>query len=62
MISCETGKTPVESHFREVTKMAALGAGTQRPVRVYKLTRSGRIQNAPHVIHHDTCGAKLPTE
>ena len=39
MISCETGKTPVDSHFREVTKMAVLGAGTQRPVRDYKLTR-----------------------
>lgn len=39
MASCETSKTPVESHFREATKMVELGSGTSREVRDYKLTR-----------------------
>ncbi len=38
MLSCETNKMPVESHFREVTKMVVAGVA-QREVRDYKLTR-----------------------
>lgn len=39
MASCEASKTPVESHFRETTKMVELGSGSSREVRDYKLTR-----------------------
>lgn len=38
MLSRETNKMPVESHFREVTKMAIAGV-VRREVRDYKLTR-----------------------
>lgn len=38
MASCETGKTPVEAHFREVTKMVKAGVAS-REIRDYKLTR-----------------------
>ena len=38
MISCETAELPVESHFREVTKMVTGGVAA-RSVLDYKLTR-----------------------
>lgn len=39
MISCKSGKVPVQNHFREVTKMVALGSRARRELRDYKLTR-----------------------
>ena len=38
MISCETAKTPVECHFREVTKMVKSGVAS-KPVNDFELTR-----------------------
>lgn len=38
MISCETAKMPVESYFREVTKIVNTGVAS-KPVIDYKLTR-----------------------
>lgn len=37
--SCETSEIEPLDHFREVTKMVALGSGAQRQVRDYMLTR-----------------------
>ena len=37
--SCETSGIFVPDHFREVTKMVALGSGANRPVKDYMLTR-----------------------
>lgn len=37
--SCETSEIEPSDHFREVTKMVALGSGAQRQVRDYMLTR-----------------------
>lgn len=39
MDSCETSGIEVENHFREVTKMVALGSGAKRNVKDYMLTR-----------------------
>lgn len=38
IVSCETSKTPVECHFREVTKMVQSGVA-KKPVADYMLTR-----------------------
>lgn len=38
MVSCETAKTPVENHFREVTKMVKSGVAS-KPVNDFMLTR-----------------------
>ena len=38
IISCETNKTPVESHFREVTKMVKSGVA-EKPIKDFQLTR-----------------------
>ena len=37
-VSCETNKTPVDSHFRDTTKMVTAGVAA-RAVKDYKLTR-----------------------
>lgn len=37
-VSCETNKTPVDSHFRDTTKMITAGVAA-RAVKDYKLTR-----------------------
>ncbi len=37
-VSCETNKTPVDSHFRDTTKMVTAGVAA-RAVKEYKLTR-----------------------
>ena len=37
-VSCETNKTPVDSHFRDTTKMVTAGIAA-RAVKDYKLTR-----------------------
>ena len=37
--SCEASEIEPLDHFREVTKMVALGSGPQRQVRDYMLTR-----------------------
>ena len=37
-VSCETNKTPVDSHFRDTTKMGTAGVAA-RAVKDYKLTR-----------------------
>ena len=37
-VSCETNKTPVDSHFRDTTKMVIAGVAA-RAVKDYKLTR-----------------------
>ena len=37
-VSCETNKTPVDSHFRDTTKMVSAGVAA-RAVKDYKLTR-----------------------
>ena len=37
--SCETSEIEPSDHFRDVTKMVALGSGAQRQVRDYMLTR-----------------------
>lgn len=37
-VSCETNKTPVDSHFRDTTKMITAGVAA-RSVKDYKLTR-----------------------
>ena len=39
MDSCETGGIEVSDHFREITKMVALGSGAHRKVKDYMLTR-----------------------
>ena len=39
MDSCETSGIEVENHFRDVTKMVALGSGAKRNVKDYMLTR-----------------------
>lgn len=39
MDSCEVSGIAVENHFREVTKMVALGSGAKRNVKDYMLTR-----------------------
>lgn len=38
MVSCESAETPVESHFREVTKIVEAGVASKE-VKDYKLTR-----------------------
>lgn len=38
IVSCETAKTPVENHFREVTKMVKSGVAS-KPVNDFMLTR-----------------------
>lgn len=37
--SCKTQGVSIDDHFREVTKMASLGSGAQRPVQDFMLTR-----------------------
>ncbi|MGM9649239.1 MAG: DNA damage-inducible protein D [Butyricicoccaceae bacterium] len=37
--SCKTSGTEAADHFREGTKMVALGSGSERPVKDYMLTR-----------------------
>ncbi len=39
MVSAETGKTPVQNHFAEVSKMVKIGSGSERSIKDYKLTR-----------------------
>ena len=48
-VSCETNKTPVDSHFRDTTKMVTAGVAA-RAVKDYKLTRYPIQRNSSRVL------------